>query len=378
MSNDTQATAHEMTVTRNASLRLAMVNGIGPRIFQNLLTSFSSPQAVLEADVSQLKCVPGVGARLAKQIAAAREEVDVTGQLEICEENQIDLIVRGEDNYPAILNEIHDPPNVLFCNGRIQPQDRLAVAIVGTRHATTYGLKTAANLARGLSLAGFTIVSGMARGIDAAAHRGALESGGRTIAVLGSGLLNVYPPEHATLSEEIAKQGAVLSEYLPMQAPRSGAFPQRNRIVSGLSLGVIVVEAAERSGALISARLAGEQGREVFAVPGRIDNRMSKGCHSLIRDGAKLVESVDDILEELGPLTSPATTETGQTVHRPSELSLNEQEKNVLQHIGTEPECIDVVIRASGLPASRVLATISVLEIRRIVRRVVGNKVVRA
>jgi DNA processing protein len=238
-------------------------------------------------------------------------------------------------------------------------------------------LAQAERLAGGLARAGLTIVSGLARGIDAAAHRGALAAGGRTLAVLGSGVLNMYPPEHAALADEVAASGAVISDSPPRSPPLSGAFPQRNRIISGMSLGVLVAEASVRSGALISARHAMEQGREVFAVPGRVDNRMSHGCHRLIRDGAKLVETVDDVLEELGPLVAPAQSAGGEAVHHPAELLLNELEQQVLATIASEPITIDAVLAASQLPAPQVLATISVLEMRRLIRRLSGNLIVR-
>ena len=226
-------------------------------------------------------------------------------------------------------------------------------------------------------MAGFTIVSGLARGIDSAAHRGAIAGGGRTIAVLGSGLLNIYPSENAELAMAVRNQGAILSEHLPYSPPKSGAFPQRNRIITGLCLGTIIVEAGERSGALISARLAMEQGREVFAVPGQVDSRMSRGCHQLIRDGATLVESVDDVLEELGPLATPTIDHSGESLRHPAELKLNEQETLVLQAIGLEPTGIDTIIERTELPANRVLSTISVLELRRLVRRVSGTSLIR-
>ena len=195
--------------------------------------------------------------------------------------------------------------------------------------------------------------------------------------MLGSGLLNIYPPEHAELAWQVRASGAVLSEAPPNSPPLSGAFPQRNRIITGMSLGVIVVEAGLQSGALISARLAMEQGREVFAVPGHVDSRSSRGCHRLIRDGARLVESADDVLEELGPLVAPATNAAGQQVHHPAELLLNELEQQVLSAIGGEGVTIDQVVQQSGLPTPQVLATISVLEMRRLVRRLGGNRVAR-
>jgi DNA processing protein len=222
-----------------------------------------------------------------------------------------------------------------------------------------------------------TITSGLARGIDAAAHHGALAAGGRTIAVLGSGVLNIYPPEHKKLAADVMANGAVISESAPHSEPFSGAFPQRNRIISGMSLGVIVVEATMQSGALITARHAMEQGREVFAVPGRVDSRASQGCHRLIRDGAKLVESIDDVLEELGPLVEATPSPTGQPIHHPAELSLNEIEQQVLAGISAEATSIDQVIAASRLPPPQVLATLSVLEMRRLVRRLSGGMVVR-
>ena len=236
-------------------------------------------------------------------------------------------------------------------------------------------------MARGLALAGLTIVSGLARGIDAAAHKGALAVGGRTIAVLGGGLLKMYPAEHQSLADKVVQSGAVLSEALPMQAPKSGSFPRRNRIVTGLSLGVIVVEAADRSGALISARLANEQGREVFAVPGRMTDRMSKGTNALIRDGATMVQSVEDVLEQLGPMPTAATIETSAgeslTIRSPAELKLNDQEMIVLQLISEDATEIDWLIQRSELPAARVLSTVSVLEMRRLIKRVSGTAVVR-
>ncbi len=244
-----------------------MTAGVGPRIRQDLLDCFGSADAVFQASTRELRQVPGVGTKLSNAIARADTEVDVDTELALCRDNGISILADTDESYPRMLKEIADPPGVLFMFGELLPQDAMSIAIVGTRHATHYGLQQAERLASGLSRAGLTIVSGMARGVDAAAHRGALTAGGRTIAVLGSGLLNIYPPEHKELAVDIADHGAVLSEAPPRREPFSGAFPQRNRLITGLSLGVIVVEASERSGALISARHAMEQNREVFAVP---------------------------------------------------------------------------------------------------------------
>lgn len=358
-------------------LMLSLVPGIGPKIFTQLLEHFGDADSVLNCEPVALRSVPGVGPKLAREVSLATQTIKVDRYLELCSQNNISILDLFNPNYPKQLQEIHNPPAILFVQGEILEQDSLAIAIVGSRHATYYGKRVAEQFARGLATAGYTIVSGLARGIDAAAHRGALAAGGRTLAVLGSGVLNVYPAEHVELAKQVANQGAVISEVTPNHPPKSGSFPQRNRIVTGLSLGTVIVEAAQRSGALISARLAMEQGREVYAVPGPIDSRMSKGCHRLIRDGAKLVESVDDILEELGPLVSPTATPDGNTVHHPAELRLNEQEKLILNAIEQQPTGLDTIAEVTGVPVGRMLSTISVLEVRRLIRRVSGNSVVR-
>jgi len=363
---------------RAAELLLALTPGIGPRLRKALLARFSSAQVILDAPASDLQSVPGIGPKLSRAIVVARREIDVAAELRDCGEHGVSVLVESQADYPQALSPIPDPPGVLFVRGEIRPADRISVAIVGTRHATQYGLGVAESLAASLARAGFTIVSGLARGIDAAAHRGALKAGGRTLAVLGSGVLNVYPPEHESLAAEIAGRGAVVSENPPHSPPLAGAFPQRNRIITGLSLGVIVVEASERSGALISARHAAEQGREVFAVPGRVDSRTSRGCHRLLRDGAKLVETVDDVLEELGPLAMPTPVASREPpIRHPAELQLNEPEKAVLSAIDDEPITLDDVAVHCGLPVQNVLSTISVLEMRRLIRRVGGNRVMR-
>jgi DNA processing protein len=359
-----------------AALRLALVPGVGPRLRRALLDRFGSPAAVLAASPSDLRSVPGIGAKLTRELSHAGQ-IDVAAELELCRDHGIAILAPGQVAFPRMLQEIPDPPGVLFARGGIRPVDALAIAIVGSRHATHYGLAQAERLAGSLARAGLTIVSGLARGIDGAAHRGAIAAGGRTIAVLGSGLLNIYPPEHVNLAGDVVAHGALVSESPPRAQPLAGVFPQRNRLISALSLGVIVVEASERSGALITARHAIEQGRDVFAVPGRVDSRMSRGPHRLIRDGAKLVETADDVLEELGPLVAATTGEDGQAIHHPAELLLNEQEQQVLAAIRGEATPIDLVIAASGLPASQVLSTLSVLEMRRLIRRISGSQVLR-
>lgn len=361
---------------REAALRLCLVSGVGPNLRLALLERFATAEQVFAASLAELREVSGVGPKLAQALLVAAE-INVASEIDFCAANEVQILLADDVDYPASLKRIPDPPGVLFVRGTLMPQDDLALAIVGTRHATQYGLQQADRLSGGLSRAGYTIVSGLARGIDGAAHQAALAAGGRTIAVLGSGCLNIYPPEHASLAAAILNHGAVISEAPPLSPAVGGMFPQRNRIITGLSLGVVVVEAADSSGALISARHAMEQNREVFAVPGRVDSRVSKGCHRLIRDGAKLVESVDDVLEELGPLAQPTVVADGGKVHHPAELQLNEQERAVLNAIGSDPTAIDQVVVASGLPIARVLATLSVLEMKRLIRRVSGNKVFR-
>jgi DNA processing protein len=364
-------------------VRLACLPGVGSRARRDLLAHFGSPEAVLAASPAALASVPGVGRRLAKAIPGQADTTAADAVLDLCQERGVGILLEGSAGYPPLLGRISDPPGLLFVRGSIEPCDSLAIAIVGSRHATAYGRRIAWQLAGGLARAGYTIVSGLARGIDAAAHRGALDAGGRTLAVLGSGVLNIYPPEHADLADEVVARGALLAEVPPLAAPQAGCFPQRNRIVSGLSLGVIVVEAAERSGALITARLAGEQGREVFAVPGPIDARLSRGCHGLIRDGARLVQGIDDVLDELGPLCEATPAADGRRVHAPAELRLDDVERRVLAAFDSEADAatraasIDDVVAASGLATSQVLATLGVLQMRRILRRLPGNRIER-
>ena len=363
-----------------AHLRLACVPGVGGVLRQRLLARFGSPQAVFAASSAELATVHQVGPKLAQLIPELAASPVAEQTLDLCGRRGVEILVEGGPGYPRLLGQIADPPGVLFVRGRLEPCDALAVAIVGSRHATAYGRRVAHQLAGGLARAGYTVISGLARGIDHAAHRGALDAGGRTIAVLGSGVLEIYPPEHADLALEVVGQGALMSEVPPLSSPHAGAFPSRNRIVSGLTLGTVVVEAADRSGALITARLAGEQGREVFAVPGPIDSRTSRGCHRLIRDGAKLVGSVDDILEELGPLFEPVKLESGREVASPAELELDGLERTIFDCIsagGAAGIAIDTVVDGSGLAASQVLATIAVLEMRRLVRRLPGSRVQR-
>ncbi len=284
---------------------LSTVDGVGPLTAERLIGYFGSASEVLRASRRDLERVEKVGPTLARKISQAREACDVEALIRFCEENGIEIVAFRDARYPARLREIDNPPRLLYVRGSFAPEDRTAIAIVGTRGATRYGLDQARRLGRELAEAGFTVVSGLALGIDGAAHRGALEVGGRTLAALGGGVAKVYPREHEDLARLVANSGAVFSEYHPLTSPLAGNFPARNRIVSGLSLGVLVVESPLRSGSLITARLAAEQNREVFALPGPVDRETSRGCHQLLREGAALVESVEDVLAALPPFERP-------------------------------------------------------------------------
>jgi DNA processing protein len=350
-----------------------MVSGVGPRHFRALVEHLGSPSAVLDAAIGRLQEVPGISAKLAARVAAARRECHVDHEVAECQRLGVRLLTCDAADFPAALRRIPSPPAILYLRGELLPRDALAVAIVGSRHCTHYGLRQAERLAAALARTGFTVVSGLARGIDAAAHRGALAAGGRTIAVLAGGVGNIYPPEHAELADQVIGSGALVSEMPTSFEPIGGLFPQRNRIISGLSLGVIVVEAAQRSGALITTQHATEQNREVFAVPGPIDSLASRGCHQLLRDGAKLVESVEDVLDALGPLMNEIRPAADTAVRHPLELTLNDLERKLLDLIGSEAVSPDELVARAGLVAPQVLSALSVLEMRRLVRRLPGN-----
>ncbi len=360
-------------------LRLTMVSGVGPHTLGALLEHFTSPGHVLSASRAALRDVPGIGPKLADNIADAAQHKGAQAELDLCRRHGVHLLAQRHPEYPPLLKDIPDPPSLLYVRGHLEPPDQLAIAIVGSRRATPYGERTAERLSGALARTGFTVVSGMARGIDAAAHRGALKAGGRSIAVLANGLASIYPPEHVDLARALTESGAILSEMPMLQSPLAGLFTQRNRIISGLCLGVVVVEATPRSGSLSTARHALEQNREVFAVPGPVDSLSSRGCHRLIRDGARLVETVDDILEELGPLSREVRAAPDEPpVRHPAELALSDSERDLLGHLGDDPTGVDELIGSTHLTAGQVMATLSVLELKRLVRRLPGHRFVRA
>lgn len=360
------------------AIRLNLVPGIGPRHQRSLLDYFGNPESIFAASLTELERVSGVGPKLARLIHAARTTDHAESEVKTCQQHGYRLLRMGTDEYPENLTEVCDAPLILYCRGELKAQDNLAVGIVGSRRCTLYGTQQAERFGRALAMAGITVVSGLARGIDAAAHRGALAAGGRTIAVSATGLNHIYPPEHVELAEQISKNGAVVCESRLDQQPTSGIFPQRNRIISGLSLGVVIIEANRKSGALHTARHAMEQGREVMAIPGRIDSFASDGCNDLIRDGATLIRNVDDVIEALGPLVEPVQTEDQQEVRSPRELTLSTQERLILDMVTSEPQHLDEIIRTAEIGSSRVLATLTVLEMKRMVKRLPGGFLIRA
>lgn len=344
-------------------LALRMVRGIGPVIFQNLLRTFETPAAIFAAGLAALERA-GLRPDLARAIRSFDDWSAVADQQERMTRVGVALVTWNDPAYPTLLRQIHDPPPFLFVWGTLQATDSLAVAVVGSRNVSGYGLRMARELTEGLVQHGVTVVSGLARGTDAAAHWAALRSSGRTVAVLGSGLDVLYPPEHLSLARAIANQGAVVSELMMGTQPDAENFPGRNRIISGMSLGTVVIEAAERSGSLISALFALEQGREVFAVPGPVGER-SRGVHRLIRQGAKLTESPRDILEEIAPQALGSAL--------PSDLVLRPEEEAILRLLRVEPMHIDALMAGCGLASPVVLQTLLEMELRGLVRQLPGK-----
>ena len=354
---------------RDALIVLNLVQGLGPRRARNLIRELGSAAAALEASPRDLERVEGMGPVLSRVLNAWRN-LEYEKELELIARYSLETIPYDDPRYPKNLLEIYDPPVLLYCRGEPVPRDRFAVAVVGSRRASHYGLSIARRLGRELAERGLTVVSGLAFGVDAAAHEGALEGGGRTIAVLGSGLGNIYPREHRDLARRAAASGAVLSEFPVRFAPRPENFPARNRIISGLSLGTVVVEAAGRSGALITARTAMEQGRSVMAVPGQADNPLAEGTNSLIRDGARMVRTVEDILDEFEYLRAAAPGDSGSI---PGEIRLSPEESAVMAALGPAAVGIEELIEKTGLTSSRLSAILLGLELKRMVRQLPGK-----
>ncbi|MBX3395612.1 MAG: DNA-processing protein DprA [Phycisphaerae bacterium] len=389
-------------------LRLHLCDGIGAVRFGALLREFGDIDRVLGASVREMARVRSISDRIAERVARERGEVDVDREIDLAGSRGVRIVCMADADYPAPLRMMDDPPPCLYYRGTLQREDAVSMAVVGSRQCSRYGAEQADRFGSLLAGAGLTVVSGMARGIDSAAHRGALSAGGRTLAVIGCGLSYLYPPEATELAERIAASGAILSE-LPMSvAPDSKNFPPRNRIIAGLSLGVLVVEAARRSGALISAKLACEYNREVFAIPGRIDVASADGCNELIKSGAaKLVMKLEDIMHELGPtgellmsgsaaskhpIDNQTTTAESSTLFnstadesiatrsgapvqnlpRPG-VSLTTQEKHTLELLATGSMPIETLCDVSDLPPAQVAAALTSLQLKGLIRRKAGD-----
>lgn len=357
---------------RDYLIGLRHIPGVGAKTIKLLLEHFRTAEKAWQADYHQLKEVGELGDKFIERFVAARDALNLEAVLENLAARNIQTVTILDREYPENLRHIYDPPPVLFYQGKWDDGERPALAIVGSRRATVYGKKVAEKFGRELAQAGFVIVSGLARGIDGAAHQGCLAAQGRTIAVLGSGIDVMYPREHIRLAERIKENGLVMTEYPPGTQPLKGNFPARNRIIAGLSLGVLIVEAAAQSGALITADLALEFGREVFAVPGPITSPNSKGTHKLIKQGAKLVDEVADILEEF---MLPAST-VPLDGERPL-ATLTPEEQVVYQYLGLEPLSIETLVEKTGWSASKVQAMLTMLELNGLIEQVPGRQFIK-
>jgi DNA processing protein len=359
-------------------LRFHLASGIGPILFRRLVEAFGDMPALAEAGPRQWARVDGMGPKRAEAITAVTED-RIDDELAAAEAAAVRLYCWSDAGYPAALKSIYDCPPVVYIRGRVDKADAVAVGVVGSRRCSHYGLEQAGRFGQLLARAGFTVVSGGARGIDSAAHRGALAAGGRTVMVAGCGLDTTYPPENAELFEQIvqAGQGILLSE-LPMGTGVKGEnFPKRNRIISGLSLGLLVVEAAPRSGALISARFAAEQNRVVFAIPGRVDSPASRGTNQLIREGAILVQNLDDMLEDLGEVGQEMSPEP-EEMDRPAVMpDLSAPEARLVGAMGTEAMGLDELVRASGMSSAEVTSRMTILVLKGVIEQRPGNVFVR-
>ena len=373
----TPAPSSESNTSTVDWLSISMFSGVGRATVNRLVEMLGSPAHVLSAKPNKLMEIEGIGRKLAdkltnpSRIQAARLRAKEV--LEGASGNNCKILCPDNKIFPSGLKNIHDAPVVLYCKGQMECLEKPAIAIVGSRAATTYGKRISFELGRELARNGICVVSGMAMGIDGEAHAGALAGGGVTIGVLGCGVDVVYPHQHTALFKKVCERGMLVSEYPPGTSPDGFRFPERNRIISGISLGTVVVEASLKSGSLITARMALDQGREVFAVPGRIDSPKSQGAHRLLQQGAKLVTSVDDILEELdmaGVFDSNPTTVSSGSMN----LELKENEKHLLSFLDVYPVTIDELVRESGYDATTVFQVLLRLELKGVVRQLPGQQ----
>jgi DNA processing protein len=362
-----------MTETE-ASIALNMVSNLGPVKLRRLLEAFETPERILRTPASELRNVEGVGTELARAIAGWEGTVDLAAELKRVEEFGAYVITQSSPEYPPELLHIYNPPILLYVWGTLDARDHRAISVVGSRKASHYGLESAKRLSYQLCYAGLTIVSGLARGIDTAAHQGALAAQGRTIGVIGSGLMDFYPPENFALAEKMAQSGAVVSEFPMTFPPDRKTFPYRNRIVAGWGSGLLVVEAGLKSGALITAGQALEHGRLVYAVPGPIDRPTSAGSNKLIQQGAKLVTGASDILDDLYALFPPSATKASPAA---AAATLSADEQTLLGALDSTETPLDLIITKTGLPVARASSTLLMLEMKRLVKQLPGQHFVR-
>lgn len=360
---------------REAYIALNMMDSLGPVRVRNLIATLGSPQAIWEASEEELRRAEGIGAETARGILAQRSTSDPSAEEARARRVGASIITADDPEYPESLKQIYDPPLALYVRGTLEKKDKHSIAVVGTRRATHYALSVADRLSYQLVKTGFTVVSGLARGIDTAAHAAALKGGGRTIAVLGSALDRLYPEENAELADKISENGAVISEYTMGREPDRTTFPYRNRIVSGVSMGIVVVEAGVKSGAVITATEALEQGRSVFAVPGRVDTPAARGCHMLIKQGAKLCEGVDDVLQEFEFLLPEARKKADVAMpHRP-DVPLAPDEQAVVKVLWKGASDVDSLAREANLQSAQLSGLLLGLEMKRVIRMLPGRVV---
>lgn len=368
-----------LTNERRDLLAVTLVPGLGPRLTAALLERFGSATAARQALAEDLREIPHIGAKLANEFSSALRTVDVDAEIQRLESFGVSLLALGDAAYPTLLASISDPPSLLYLRGELRQADANAVAIVGSRQCTPYGKRLTEKLAAGLVRAGFTVVSGLARGIDAAAHQGALDASGRTIAVLAGGLSSIYPPEHKELAAAVEASGALLSETPMIVPPQRGMFHARNRLISGLARAVVIVEANERSGALITARHAAEQGREVFVAPANADSPTSAGSLRLLRNGARLIRDVDDLLEDLNgiPVIKAFESADREIPSRSSPLPVRPDNLDPslarIWDFLDEAKPVDAISRALQLSIAELSRMLMTLELQKQVRRLPGN-----
>jgi len=361
----------EKLTSRRAWIALNAIPNLSPAKFTLLLAHFASPEAIWDASPEQLAAVPGFE-RSVDTFVRHRRQLDIDRELAAIERLGLAVLTLADDGYPNALRAIDHPPPVLYLKGDLVEKDRVAVAVVGTRKPSDYGRMVAEKLAKELGERGFTVVSGMALGVDTAAHQGALSQSARSLAVLGGGFGHVYPQQNVPLIDEIAASGAVLSEFATGTKPDRWTFPQRNRIISGLTRGTIVVEAGEKSGALITAKCAAQQGREVFAVPGPITKTSSRGAHRLIQQGAKLIVDVDDVLEEFPDLHETLGTESPRAAHQA--VDLPPAEAKVFGALDYEPIHFDDLVERTGASTTEVSLALFQLEAKGLIKELTGKR----